>query len=240
MANGLRYFCPSKNQVHMKINVKGVLTAVLFFSTLSTFSQISIGAQGGATFSNPSIKPPSGLSYESSSKTGFQAGLIFDIPLGEGGLRLMPELKYANKVHGVSAIVSIPVQGTLNYTGTSNISYIEVPLNLAYAFGSSTKFIIGAGPYVAYGLSGKNDYSITSGTTTVGSLKEDIEFGSGPTEVKRLDYGAHAMAGVLFQNGFLVKVNYGLGLANLYSSDTNGASYKQSYLGASLVYFFKR
>jgi hypothetical protein len=35
------------------------------------------------------------------------------------------------------------------------------------------------------------------------------------------------MAGVLFQIGFLLKVNYGLGLADLYSSNTNGASYKQ-------------
>jgi hypothetical protein len=61
----------------------------------------------------------------------------------------------------------------------------------------------------------------------VGSVSEDIEFGSGPAEVSRLDYGAHAMAGVLFQIGFLLKVNYGLGLADLYSSNTNGASYKQ-------------
>lgn len=224
----------------MKINFAGILTAALFIIAMPTFAQISMGAQGGATFSNPSIKPPTGLSYESSSKTSFQAGLMFDIPLGEGGLRLMPELKYANKVHGVSATVSIPVQGLLNYKGTSNISYIEVPINLAYAFGSSTKFIVGAGPYVAYGLSGKNDYSITSGNTTVGSVNEDIKFGSGSTEVSRLDYGAHAIAGVLFQNGFLLKVNYGLGLSNLYSSNTNGASYKQKYLGASLVYFFKR
>jgi hypothetical protein len=44
---------------------------------------------------------------------------MFDIPLEESGLRIMPELKYANKVHGVSAIFPIPVQGTLNYTGTS-------------------------------------------------------------------------------------------------------------------------
>jgi hypothetical protein len=57
---------------------------------------------------------------------------MFDIPLEEGGLRIMPELKYANKVHGVSAIYPIPVQGNLNYTGTFNISYIEVPLHLAY------------------------------------------------------------------------------------------------------------
>ena len=152
---------------------------------------------------------------------------MVDIPLEEGRLRIMPALKYTNKVHGVSAIFSIPVQGTLNYTGTFNISYIEVPLHLAYAFGSSTKFIIPAGPYAAYGLSGKNDYSITTGTTTVGSVSEDIEFGSGPAEVSRLDYGAHAMAGVLFQNDFLLKVNYGLGLADLDSSNTNGASYKQ-------------
>lgn len=223
----------------MKINF-GILTAVFFFSTLSTYSQLSIGAQGGATFSNPTIKPPTGLGYESSSKTSFQAGLMFDIPLGEGGLRIMPELKYANKVHGFSALVAIPGQGNFTYAGTSNISYIEVPVNLAYAFGASTKFIVGAGPYVGYGLSGKNDYTILSGSTTVGSGKEDIKFGSKSTEVTRLDYGAHAMAGLLFQNGFLVKVNYGLGLANLYSSNTNGASYKQKYLGASLVYFFKR
>ncbi len=225
----------------MKINFRTVLTAACIMATIPTAAQISIGVQGGATFSNPNIKPPAGLSYESNARTSYQGGLIFDIPLGEGGLRIMPELKYANKMHELSTTAAIIMPGALTYKGTSNISYIEVPVNLAYAFGGDTKIIVGAGPYVGYGLSGKNEYTITNGSgTQIGSASEDIEFGSGSTEISRLDYGAHAMAAVLFQNGFMLKVNYGLGLANLYSASTNGASYKQNYLGASLVYFFKR
>lgn len=234
-------FALRKTKHHMKINVRTIFIAICIIAAIPATAQISIGVQGGATFSNPNIKPPVGLSYESSSKISYQAGLIFDLPLGEGGLRIMPELKYANKMHNFSTTASVVMPGALTYKGTSNVSYIEVPVNLAYAFGGDTKIIVGAGPYVGYGLSGKNEYTITNFSgSQIGSASEDIEFGSGSTEISRLDYGAHAMAAVLFQNGFMLKVNYGLGLANLYSASTNGASYKQNYLGASLVYFFKR
>lgn len=224
----------------MKINFKGFLSVAMFFAAVPAFSQVSIGIQGGATWANPSIKAPTGLTYESNSRTSFQAGLMFDVPLGDGGLRIMPELKYADKMHGFSTNVTLPGQGNFTYAGKSNISYLELPVHLAYAFGGDTKIIIGAGPYVAYGLSGKNEYTISTSAGTVTSAKEDIQFGSGASEIKRMDLGASGMAGILLQNGFMVKVNYGLGLTNLYSANTNGASYKQKYLGASVVYFFKR
>jgi hypothetical protein len=222
----------------MKINFKVILSVAFFFATLPSFAQVSIGAQGGVTMANPTIEAPSGLNYESKSRIGLQAGLMFDIPLGEGGLRVMPEIKYANKVHGFNvANVTLPGVGTFNYSGKANVSYIEVPVNLAYAFGGDTKFIIGAGPYAGYGLNGKSEVTVASGSTVIQTTTEDVSFGTGNAEIKRLDFGANAMAGVLLNNGLMLKVNYGLGLTNLYAA---GGTYKNKYLGATVVYFFRK
>lgn len=95
---------------------------------------------------------------------------------------------------------------------TTNLMSIEIPVNAVYYIptGTSGSVFLGAGPYVGFNISGQ---------TKTGDAKNDIEFGSNLTEMKRVDYGANFLAGYKLSNGFLINAGYGLGLGNLSNSD---------------------
>ncbi len=218
---------------------KMFLSALCLVLVTGAMSQVSFGVQGGGIYSMPRVDEEflPGQVIKGDPKFGYMAGFVADIPFGEGGLRLMPELNYINK--GYKLKTSFSFLGT-DYAidGTSSINYIELPLNLAYTLPVGDNFlVVGAGPYGAYGINGK-----VKATTTIdgqsGEGEEKVEFGSGEEQVNRFDYGLNFMAGYLVGNGLEVKLNYSFGLAEL--SNSSSARYKNSYLGLTLGYFFKR
>lgn len=91
---------------------------------------------------------------------------------------------------------------------TTNLMSIEIPVNAVYYIptGASGSLFLGAGPYVGFNIAGQNK---------TGDTKTDLEFGSGLTETKVVDYGANFQGGYKFANGFLINAGYGLGLGNL-------------------------
>ena len=217
-----------------------VLLAIILMSCVSGFSQVSIGIQGGGVLSSPKIKQTQLFAEDlkADSRFNWQAGIVADVPLGEGNFRFMPELNFVNK--GFKTNSSLTYLGQpVTVSGNSNISYVELPVNLGYAFDlGGPKLILGAGPYLAYGVGGKNKFDATVGGTVVNSIDDKIQFGSGVDETKPFDYGANVFAGLLIENGLMLKVNYSMGLANL--SNAADASYKNSCLGATLVFFLKK
>lgn len=221
------------------MKTKWLFLSLLMITTYTANAQLSLGVQGGAVLSNAGGDQSSfSVDADPQSKFSWQAGLMADIPFGEGGLRFIPELKYVNK--GFKANTTIDFLGqTTSVTGSSNLGYLELPLNLGYALDlGGGQLILGAGPYLAYGIGGKNKFEAKVNGTLVQSVDEKVNFGSGEDELKPFDYGANVMAGYLMSNGLMIKANYGLGLANI--SNVSNSSFKNSYLGLSLVYFFKR
>ena len=221
------------------MNAKIILSAICFIVATSAMSQVSFGVQGGGVLSMARAEQEiqTGQVLKGTSKFGWQAGFIADIPFGEGALRLMPELNYINKGYKLNTTVDLFGQA-VSLDGSSNVNYIELPLNLAYTVPLGDNYLVfGAGPYGAYGISGKNKV-----TTTVGGqsekTEENVKFGSADEQIKRFDYGLNFMAGYLVGNGLMVKLNYSLGLVDL--SNVSQAKYKNSYLGLTLGYFFKR
>ncbi len=211
--------------------------AILFFATTAS-AQISIGGQAGAVFSKPSIEINTGspgLEYNTKSRTNFSAGLIADIPLGESGFRFIPELLYVGKGFKVDASIDFLGQ-QVKVESTTSISYIDLPINFAYAIElGENRLMVGAGPYAGFGLGGKN--KVISTTNGVSQTEEDnIEFGNGSGQYDRLDIGANFMAAYVLNSGLMLKVNYSLGFLNL-SNDTD-TKYKNQYFGLSLGYFF--
>jgi hypothetical protein len=220
---------------------KFFLTVFLLSLSVAGFSQLSIGAQAGGVLSSPSIKSTDlfDQSIDAKSRFSWKAGFVFDIPFGEDGWRFMPELNYVNKGFDLDMNTSFLGQAVV-INGNSNIGYLEVPLNVAYAVEmGDNNLVIGAGPYVAFGLTGKNNFEGSVGGQVVTSDKESIDFGSDPGQIKPFDYGANLSVGYLLSGGLMFKANYNLGLANI-SNEGNGSSYKNNYLGLSIVYFFKR
>jgi hypothetical protein len=220
---------------------KLLFAAFFLFVSVAGFSQVSIGAQGGGVLSSPSIKSTElfDQTIDAKSRFSWKAGFVFDIPFGEDGWRFMPELNYVNKGFDLDLNTSFLGQ-PVAVSGNSNIGYLEIPLNVAYAVEmGDNSLVIGAGPYVAYGLTGKNNFEASVGGQVVNTDKENIDFGSDPGQVKPFDYGANLSVGYLLSGGIMFKANYNLGLANI-SNEGNGSSYKNNYIGLSIVYFFKR
>ncbi|MCT4601496.1 MAG: PorT family protein [Marinifilum sp.] len=137
-----------------------------------------------------------------------------------------------------------------NYEGEDKwkVNYLEVPMNFAYKM---NKFQLYAGPYVAFGISGKYEWEETyNGETESGDY--DIVFGNDSSKEKEdeimlrgFDYGLNF--GVGYQAGsFLFNAGYSFGLANLKpddkseDSDFDPKDYKISnrVLSFSVAYFF--
>jgi len=91
---------------------------------------------------------------------------------------------------------------------TTNIISLDIPVNAVYYIptGNTGSIFVGAGPYAGFHLSGKEKFMGES---------EDISFGSGEDEMKRVDFGLNFQLGYKLANGFLINGGYGLGLANL-------------------------
>jgi hypothetical protein len=127
-----------------------------------------------------------------------------------------------------------------------NLSYIEMPLSLVYkpVLGNG-HFFIGFGPYIAYGIGGKANFTVNNTTT-----EEKIVFGKdyeslNPLDWKyfrALDFGGNLFFGYELNNGVTIQLNTQLGLAkinaeNIRLSD-NETEFRNTGFGLSVGYNF--
>ena len=113
-------------------------------------------------------------------------------------------------------------------SASTNLNYLEIPLNLAYKFPASetSNFFVQAGPYLAYALSGKAKY---------GNESENINFKE--DGLKRIDLGVGI--GLGFELGPLVpSVSYQLGLSNLNDDSSSDMKAKNKVFQISVAYMF--
>lgn len=106
-----------------------------------------------------------------------------------------------------------------------NPMYLQVPVHAAYKLniGNNLKFVGEAGPYVAYGISGK----------VKGDGHKFNIFGD--DKLKRFDFGVGAGVGVELGN-IVVKGGYDFGLLNI--SDTKGTKIRNQNAYLTLGYHF--
>jgi len=130
--------------------------------------------------------------------------------------------------------------------------YLELPVNAVFKpeVGSGT-LLLGAGPYLAYGLGGKWK-AVNDGYGTTGTLKflnnyqsSDSTLGGNTKKLpytKPLDFGANILVGYEFFNNFFFHVNGQVGLIDVDPS-YNGISDEKSFqktvqFGLTLGYKF--
>lgn len=184
-------------------------------------AQSSFGISGGLSSALIDAKFE-GITLTSDAKIGFIGGLIVSSPIAKR-FSFRPELNFVQK------------GGTINFAqegikDNTTLNYIELPLNVVYS--SKRKFFFGAGPSLAYGISGK--YKITGMYTESGNLK----FGSGDNaDFKPLEFGVNLLAGWQFTNGIFFTINYNTGISNI--SATSDEKDHNSYLGLRIGYMFK-
>src|ERR1700754_2121703 len=95
------------------------------------------------------------------SRSGFQLGVILEVPIGHSGLFFQPALTYTSKGRKYNknndSITSL-ITDTIYNKQTLALNYIEIPLNFTYKIpltaSRKNSFFVSAGPYVSFIMSG--------------------------------------------------------------------------------------
>lgn len=219
---------------------------ILSLSTTMAFAQstgktgMSFGIIGGVNFQNLNGKDADGDKLENDMLIGFHGGINIQIPIVPE-FYFQPGLLFSTK----GANNETTILGT-TYTTTTNLSYIEMPLNFVYKGALGNGFVmIGFGPYVGYGIGGK--VKIEGGAVTV---ENDIVFQSVVETdddllvpyYKAFDAGANLFAGYETAGGIFAQLNTQFGLLNINPEDKritdDKTAVKNTGFGLSLGYRF--
>lgn len=181
------------------------VTALIFSAGAFAQSQdLGFGVKAGLNF--PKYSFGSGADQdETKATTNFYVTAYLDAPIFTDYLYIQPGVSYQGK--GAKYIETD--EGDFK----QNTSWIEVPVNIVFKVptGVAGHFFVGAGPYVAFGISGKNKLSDNNGNSTE---LGDFKFGSDKS-LKSTDFGINFLAGYQLTSGLIINGGYGLGITNI-------------------------
>lgn len=213
----------------------------MLFALICTASSVAVMAQtkptvilkGGVNFANIT-ESTDGKVDDAKYLTSFHVGAALHLPFTTG-FGFQPALL----VTGKGSKIQDGNSSDVNYfRSTTNPIYLEMPLNFVgtIPLGNNAGIFLGAGPYVAMGIGGKNkvegkylgvafssenkiDFSNDDPTTL------DYEEDAGIGKMKRFDVGGNVMAGIDFGK-VLLGANYGFGFTKINSGSDNNADNK--------------
>lgn len=164
---------------------KFFMTAVLAMFALVGFSQVKWDARVGVNFSNVT------KADEAKSLTGFTLGLGMDYGLSESW-------SFRSGLMFTSKGWKFKEEGEKT---TYRPIYLEIPILAAYKVNISenTKFVINAGPYLAFGLGGKAKYGDADMKLFKGEDGEDAY-------MKRFDLGIQYGVGFELSDRYLINL----------------------------------
>jgi OmpA-OmpF porin, OOP family len=235
------------------MNATRIIRPILFFLPALLFfiyspAQIRLAVIGGVHSSNfletnsiPGYDTARGRYF--SSKTGFQLGVLAEIPLGRKNFFFQPGISYTAKGNQYQRFydTSVVQSDTLYDQHTLNLNYVEIPLYLTYKISLSRKkpdhFFLSAGPYFAFIYSASQPYQnrikfFNEDNYTYNSSTTDLEVGNAAGKYKTLDIGLNAKAGFELGN-VMLSAYFSRGLSNAYQA-AYPSSFHHQLIGASL------
>ena len=207
------------------------------FAAQSQAQGISFGLRAGFDMQNINGKDFDGDNLELDLVPRFNVGAVVEIPVAPD-FYFQPALLFSTK--GAKTEEEFLGQDlSLEY----NLGYLELPLSLLYKpmLGNGS-FFLGFGPYLAYGITGKAEYTVNNVTT-----EEDIEWTNEYdgmnvlSQFKPLDFGANVFFGYELASGISFQLNTQLGLVQINpdpDNTDNETSLKNTGFGVSLGYRF--
>jgi opacity protein-like surface antigen len=198
-----------------------ILSGTMAFSQGPVGSKTSFAVLGGVNLQNLNGKDVNGNKLENDMLIGFHAGVNLQLPVAPE-FYFQPGLMFSTKGAKIS-------------TTSYKLSYIELPLNFVYkALVGNGYFMLGFGPYVAYGIGGTD---IEFKTTVESGDSDAIKY------FKPFDAGANLFFGYELPAGLFIQLNTQLGLLNINPEDNritgdNKSSVKNTGYGLSLGYRF--
>lgn len=184
----------------------------------SAHAQVAVGIKAGPDFSSIANKTE-GSKSTSNGLIGFEGGVYVQIPAAPQWV-VQPALLYDRKGGKYTF--------NTGYVQTWGLNYLTLPIDILYKPempNGNGSWYLGAGPYIAYGISGKiSDNGPAS--TSVDPFKD---YGGG-SQLKRMDAGGHVQVGYETSGGFNIGLNASLGLMNIAShGNTNNTTHNTSF-----------
>src|SRR5690625_1328438 len=180
--------------------------------------QTTFGIKAGPSFSNLTSKS-GGDKDNSDILVGLQGGVYANIPIAPQ-FYIQPSLMYEGKGGKKSETYSDD-ELELRADVKERLHYLTLPVDFLFKPempNGSGAWIIGVGPYIGYGISGKGTTSGNAGeettSTSYNPFKENI-IGEDDPALKRFDAGANVQLGYEMANGFNIGLNANLGLVNI-------------------------
>lgn len=199
--------------------MKKIILSLFSVAAIATTSnaQLSFAPEAGLNMANMNMKS-AGSTVSTSMKPGVAIGAIVDFGFTDN-LFLQPGLFYVMN----GAKLSSP---SLTYS----INSLQIPVNVIYKLGEdgNNRFFFGAGPYLAYNLSG--NVSDGGGTIHIGTDKAK-------DQLKPIDFGVGLNVGYLLVNGLFFRVHYQMGLTDLNPAGDSDGTVKTSALGVTAGYY---
>ena len=226
-----------------KIIISASLLAAMLFGNKIQAQELSYGIKGG--YGKSVVRAPKRSDiYNIGSIYTFNATAYIDIPLSDG-FSLQPGVA----VNGKGAKISVYDQKSATYTNyESNPVYLELPVNAIgkIALGDifdKCNIIFGGGPFVSYGVSGKQKVdgkflgSSFSSEDNITFSNDDKPVNSRNFygEFKKYDFGLNALAGIEYHWAtFNISYSYGLVNVNPGANLTATDRLKNRVLSASI------
>lgn len=192
---------------------------------------ISFGVRSGISLQTINGRDANDNKLENKLVPRFQAGVNVELPLAEG-FYLQPGVMFTGK--------GAEFKGS---NSNLNLSYIEVPLNFLFKPVVGTgKLLLGMGPYVGFGISGKS--TPENGNSTSVTFKNTITAVEALTGhyYRNLDAGANLLFGYEMVNNLSIQLNAQLGLAKINPDiegvNNNKTAYRNTGFGLSVGYRF--
>jgi hypothetical protein len=230
----------------MKMKTKLLtLLVILILTTVALQAQVGFGLLGGVNFQNINGKDGNGDKLENGLAIGFHAGVNVNIPLAPD-FYFQPGLLFSVK-GAKNDFFSPPEKASGDYATTTKLNYIEMPLNLLYRSQLGKGYILlGFGPYVAYGIGGKENSDFGSISYERGvKFKSSVANMSdlvGNAYYKPFDAGANIFFGYELSMGVFCQLNAQLGMLKInpeYDWVTDDErSFKNTGFGLSIGYRF--
>jgi hypothetical protein len=205
-----------------------LVLAGLLFSSLISSAQVRYGVTAGVQLASEKYAF-GGLTLKTKNQVGYMGGLFADARLSEK-ISIRPQLLYS--VKGSTIDLGSLSGGLTSGSVNTVFTYIEVPIQLTYSLEVGPgSVVLGAGPYVAYALSGKS-----TSTDSGQKMSQTIDFSTKDGDARRLDYGLRLSVGYELLSGVMVSGYYSPGLANIINDAST--SVKNTAFGLSLGLLF--
>ncbi|WP_409965480.1 hypothetical protein PIECOFPK_01468 [Mycovorax composti] len=196
----------------------GLLLATFSVAAVPANAQAGrFGINAGVNFANINGKDAEGTKL----KTGFQAGVTYDIGLSDEFV-LQPGISYVQN--------GSKVKGD-EFDARWDLNYIQVPVTFQYQPAVGTgNLLLGVGPYVGFGVGKIKTKAYVEGANNKASMDwKDMDF-------KKFDAGGKLLVGYQLGMGLSFNLNANLGLANL--SDNKDEKLHNTSFGVTVGYKF--